>query len=70
VPQIEYCHLVTTFTSEGGFKGVSEGGAIVGPPALVNAIMDALAPFEVERLELPLTPLRLLRLIDLAPGGQ
>lgn len=60
VPEIEFLHIVTPSASEGGFKGVGEGGAIVGPPTLVNAIADALAPFGADCLHLPLSPPRIL----------
>ena len=40
----------------GGYKGVGEGGAIGAPPAVVNAVADALAPFGVTLTRLPLTP--------------
>jgi carbon-monoxide dehydrogenase large subunit len=43
---------------------VGEGGAIIGPPTLVNAIADALAPFGEVPLELPLTPVKILELIE------
>jgi aerobic carbon-monoxide dehydrogenase large subunit len=66
VPEIEYRHLITPSISEGGFKGVGEGGAIIGPPTLVNAVADALAPFGVRCLNLPLSPPRLLAAIDAA----
>ena len=39
-----------------GVKGVGEGGAIVPPVALANAICDALAPFKIELNRLPLKP--------------
>ncbi|MND07996.1 hypothetical protein D3C83_303440 [compost metagenome] len=45
-------------------RGVGEGGAIIGPPTLVNAIADALAPFGELELKLPLTPTRLLSMIE------
>ena len=32
----------------GGYKGVGEGGAIGAPPAVVNAVADALAPLGVD----------------------
>jgi len=64
IPQLEYCHLVTPSASEGGFKGVGEGGAIIGPPTVVNAVADALSAFGAECLDLPLTPAKLLKLID------
>ena len=56
----------------GGMRGVGEGGCIIGPPTLVNAIADALAPFGQLELTLPLTPTRLLSLIegrDMAGGA-
>ena len=38
-----------------GAKGTGEGGAIVAPAAVVNAVMDALRPLGVDRLEMPIT---------------
>lgn len=38
-----------------GAKGVGEGGAIVAPPTVVNAVVDALSPFGVEHVDMPLT---------------
>ncbi|HVS12869.1 MAG TPA: molybdopterin cofactor-binding domain-containing protein [Thermoanaerobaculia bacterium] len=39
-----------------GVKGVGEAGAIASPPAVVNAVMDALAPWGIRHLDMPLTP--------------
>ena len=69
VPQIEYVHLITPSDSEGGFKGVGEGGAIVAPPAMVNAVADALAPFGGRCYDLPLTPSRLLAIMEARQDG-
>src|SRR4029079_12978261 len=66
IPDFEYTHIVTPAKGDGGFRGVGEGGAIIGPPTLINAIHDALAPFGVTCLDLPLTPPKLLDLIDRA----
>lgn len=60
VPAIEFLHIETLSHSEGGFKGVGEGGLIIGPPTLVNAVNDALASFEAECLTLPFSPDRVL----------
>jgi carbon-monoxide dehydrogenase large subunit len=38
-----------------GAKGVGEAGAIGAPPALVNAVLDALEPLGVDDLDMPLT---------------
>jgi carbon-monoxide dehydrogenase large subunit len=64
VPDFEYTHLSTPAKGEGGFRGIGEGGAIIGPPALFNAIADALSPFGEVPLELPLTPTKLLQVIE------
>ena len=46
-----------------GAKGVGEAGAIGAPPAVVNAVLDALAPLGVEHIDMPLTPERVWRAI-------
>jgi carbon-monoxide dehydrogenase large subunit len=66
VPTIEYGHVETPAPGPGGFKGVGEGGAIGAPPAVVNAIADALVPFGVEITRLPLTPPAIVELIERA----
>jgi len=64
VPIIEYGHIETPSAGPGGYKGVGEGGAIGAPPAVVNAVADALAPFGVTLTRLPLTPSRIVALLD------
>jgi carbon-monoxide dehydrogenase large subunit len=64
IPDFEYLHVHTPSKSVGGMRGVGEGGAIIGPPTLVNAIADALAPFGEVAVELPLTPAKLLGIIE------
>lgn len=65
VPDFEYVHANTPSQTTGGMRGVGEGGAIIGPPTLVNAITDALQPFgQIDLLELPLTPSRILDVIE------
>ncbi|MFS8580099.1 MAG: molybdopterin-dependent oxidoreductase, partial [Novibacillus thermophilus] len=39
-----------------GVKGIGETGTIAATPAVVNAVIDALKPFGVKELEMPLTP--------------
>jgi carbon-monoxide dehydrogenase large subunit len=64
MPEIEYIHLCTPAKGVGGFRGVGEGGAIIGPPTLVNAIADALSSFGVLPVELPLTPSKLMKFME------
>jgi carbon-monoxide dehydrogenase large subunit len=47
-------------------KGAGEAGAIGAPPALVNAVVDALAEIGIEHLDMPLTPERLWQAIRTA----
>jgi carbon-monoxide dehydrogenase large subunit len=63
VPAIEFGHVETPSPGPGGYKGVGEGGAIGAPPAVVNAVADALAPFGVTITRLPLTPERIVALL-------
>ena len=42
-----------------GIKGVGEAGTIGAPPAVINAILDALAPYGVESIDMPATPSRI-----------
>jgi carbon-monoxide dehydrogenase large subunit len=39
-----------------GVKGIGESGAIGAPPTIVHAVLDALAPFGIVHLDMPLTP--------------
>ena len=63
VPAIEYGHIETPSPGPGGYKGVGEGGAIGAPPAVVNAVADALTPFDVTVTTLPLSPERIIELL-------
>ena len=42
-----------------GIKGAGETGTIASTAAVSNAVMDALAPFEVRHIDMPLTPGRI-----------
>jgi carbon-monoxide dehydrogenase large subunit len=53
-----------------GVKGVGEAGTIASTPAVVNAVIDALAPFGIRHVDMPLTPERVWRAIrDQQNGG-
>ena len=39
-----------------GAKGTGEAGCIGAPPAIVNAVLDALAPYGVTHIDMPLRP--------------
>ncbi|MER3399334.1 MAG: carbon monoxide dehydrogenase, partial [Chloroflexota bacterium] len=52
-----------------GVKGVGEAGTIGATQAVVNAVVDALEPFGVKYLNMPLTPERVWRAIRTARLG-
>jgi len=64
IPPIEIDHLETPPISPVNFRGVGEGGAICAPPAIINAVSDAL---DVKITQQPLTPTRILELIGAIP---
>ncbi len=51
-----------------GVKGAGQAGAIAAPPAVVAAVLDALAPLGVRHLDMPLTPERVWRAIHHSSG--
>jgi carbon-monoxide dehydrogenase large subunit len=53
-----------------GVKGVGEVGAIGVPPAVINAVLDALAPLGVTHIEMPATPEKVWRAIGAARAAQ
>ena len=65
LPAIEFAYnVVPCRTNPLGVKGAGEAGAIGAPPALVNAVVDALGELGIERLDMPLTPERLWQAIQ------
>ncbi|HVT68075.1 MAG TPA: molybdopterin cofactor-binding domain-containing protein, partial [Trebonia sp.] len=57
VGHIESYNVVTPSTVNPlGVKGMGESGTIGVTPALVNAVMDALSPYGIRHLDMPLTP--------------
>jgi carbon-monoxide dehydrogenase large subunit len=57
-----------------GIKGIGEAGTIGSTPAIVNAVIDALAPLGITHVDMPLTPQKIWRLCQgrkaAAPGGR
>ena len=50
-------------TNDLGIKGAGEAGAVGAPPALVNAVLDALSPLGISTIDMPLTPEKVWRTI-------
>jgi carbon-monoxide dehydrogenase large subunit len=52
-----------------GVKGIGESGTIGAPPTVINALIDALSPLGVDRIDMPATPLRVWQAIGRARSG-
>jgi carbon-monoxide dehydrogenase large subunit len=50
--------------NELGVKGIGEGGACGAPSAVVNAVLNALAPYDVETIDMPITAEKVWRAIN------
>ncbi len=67
VPSIETARLGTpTDRNELGTRGIGENGAIAAPPAVQNAVIDAVAHLGVTHIDIPLTPQRVWEAIRAA----
>jgi aerobic carbon-monoxide dehydrogenase large subunit len=53
-----------------GVKGIGESGTIGAPPTIMHAVLDALAPFGITHLDMPLTPQRVWAAIRDTRQGQ
>ena len=67
LPTFEVDHTETS-TPENplGAKGIGESGTVGSTPAIVNAVIDALAPFGIDHLDMPLTPAKIWSAIESA----
>jgi carbon-monoxide dehydrogenase large subunit len=52
-----------------GVKGAGEAGAVGSPPAVINAIVDALAPMGVTHIDMPATPEKVWKALELAKAA-
>lgn len=64
-PEFRIGHVCTPCTTNPlGTKGCGEAGAIGSPPAVINAVLDALAPLGVKDLDMPASPHRVWEAIQ------
>ena len=65
---VPYFKVTTTTTpcthNPLGVKGCGEAGAIGAPPAVINAVVDALAEFGVTHMDMPATPEKIWRAVN------
>jgi carbon-monoxide dehydrogenase large subunit len=70
LPDIEVLNTVTPSPHHPlGVKGIGEAGTIASTCTVYNAVLDALAPFKVKNLDMPLTPERIWRAIQQQKGA-
>ncbi|MGH2518227.1 MAG: xanthine dehydrogenase family protein molybdopterin-binding subunit [Chloroflexota bacterium] len=68
LPDFQLDHTVTPSSSNPwGVKGIGEAGTIAASAAVVNSVVDALAPLGVTHLDMPLTSERIWNVIQSAP---
>jgi carbon-monoxide dehydrogenase large subunit len=69
-PTFEIEHTVTPSPHHpAGLKGIGETGTIASTPTVYNAVIDALQPFGIEQIDMPLTPYRVWKAIKDAHNG-
>jgi carbon-monoxide dehydrogenase large subunit len=71
IPEIEWDSTVTPSPNNPlGVKGVGEAGTIAAMPAVVNAVIDALQPFGIDEIDMPLSNEKIWNAIDDAQADQ
>ena len=65
LPSIRFIrNEVPCTTNPLGIKGAGEAGAIGAPPAIINAVVNALSDYKVRHVDMPVTPNKLWRLMQ------
>ena len=67
MPAIEFSwNVIPCKTNPLGIKGAGEAGAIGAPPAVINALVDALSPLGIDHIDMPATPHKIWQAIQAA----
>jgi carbon-monoxide dehydrogenase large subunit len=65
LPDIDCGHAVSpTSDSDLGAKGAGEAGTCGAPAAVMNALNDALSPFDAQMTSMPFTPKKVLQALN------
>ena len=65
LPSIRFIrNEVPCTTNPLGIKGAGEAGAIGAPPAIINAVVNALSDYKIRHVDMPVTPNKLWRLMQ------
>lgn len=71
VPHYEIDHTVTPSpVNPMGIKGIGEAGTISSASAVVNAVVDALKPFGIKNIQMPLRPRAIVEAIQAVSPAQ
>ncbi len=63
-PNWETGHIVTPSPHHPiGAKGVGESPTVGAPPAIANAIVDALSPYGIKHMDIPITPFKVWKVL-------
>jgi carbon-monoxide dehydrogenase large subunit len=69
-PDFDFVPVETpTVANPLGVKGCGEAGATGAPPAVINAMLDALEPLGVEHIDMPTTPEAVWRAVQAAKAA-
>jgi len=70
VPSFELGHTVTASPRNPlGMKGIGESGSVGATPAVQNAVLDALTPYGITHLDMPLTSLKIWEALQSSSGN-
>jgi CO/xanthine dehydrogenase Mo-binding subunit len=70
-PTFETHHTTTpTYINEMGVKGIGEAATIGATPATANAVIDALEPWGISHVDIPMTPPRVWKAIQEAEAAR
>jgi carbon-monoxide dehydrogenase large subunit len=61
--EVHFVEDIPCATNPMGVKGAGEAGCIGAPPAVINALVDALAPYGIRHIDMPATPSRIWTLL-------
>jgi carbon-monoxide dehydrogenase large subunit len=61
---VSFVEDIPCTTNPMGIKGAGEAGAIGAPPAVINALVDALQPYGVTHIDMPATPQRIFETVQ------
>ena len=65
IPDVQFAYQeIPSPTNPLGIKGAGEAGTVGAAPALVNAVLNALAPLGIEEIDMPVTPMKVWELMN------